>query len=169
MISYRRKHDGNSLKISGKVIKMMFALEASGGYVGWDLWQTIDEFKKLLKGFELKLTPVVGREMNDVERISIDSIEWLYASISTNVNAQSLLSGSSCGSSTSWQDMFGSELKDMVDFGKQNILQDILENKEETYSFDHEGKCVVCKVDPKKLGPCGICEQCDHKIRQQAG
>ncbi|MFH2019284.1 MAG: hypothetical protein ABII80_01590 [bacterium] len=39
---------------------------------------------------------------------------------------------------------------------------------EESYSFDHEGKCRVCKVDPKKLGPCNICRDCDHKIRQQA-
>jgi len=39
---------------------------------------------------------------------------------------------------------------------------------EESYSFDHEGKCVMCKVDPKKLGPCNICRDCDRKIRQQA-
>jgi len=53
-----------------------------------------------------------------------------------------------------------------------NVMSELLgvnEKSEETYSFDHEGQCVVCKVDPKKLGPCGICEQCDHKIRQQAG
>jgi hypothetical protein len=50
-----------------------------------------------------------------------------------------------------------------------NVMSDLMgiNEKDESYSFDHEGKCVVCKVDPKKLGPCQICEECDQKIRAQ--
>lgn len=50
-----------------------------------------------------------------------------------------------------------------------NVMSELMgiNEKDESYSFDHEGKCVVCKVDPKKLGPCQICEDCDHKIRAQ--
>lgn len=51
-----------------------------------------------------------------------------------------------------------------------NVLSELMgvSEKEESYSFDHEGQCVVCKKDPRMLGPCGICEECDHKIQSQA-
>lgn len=50
-----------------------------------------------------------------------------------------------------------------------NVMSDLVgvNEREDSYSFDHEGKCVVCKQDPRMLGPCGICEECDHKIRAQ--
>jgi len=55
------------------------------------------------------------------------------------------------------------------DWRNNNVMSDVVDFKEadETYSFDHDGKCVVCKLDPKKLGPCQICEECDQKIRAQ--
>ena len=60
---------------------------------------------------------------------------------------------------------------DMADLRNPSVMQDILgkseSSKEESYDFDHEGKCVVCKQDPRMLGPCGICKDCDHKIRSQ--
>lgn len=167
IVSYRDKKDEDGLRISGKVIKMMYALEASGEYVGWDLWKAIQEFKDLVKGFRVKErvgdTPVDS--IQDI--LSLRKLDELYGRILHNSNARLLLSASSCGSSGAWQDMFNNDWRDMNDFSKQNIIQDILESKEETYSFDHEGKCVVCKVDPKKLGPCQICEECDKKIRAQ--
>ncbi len=55
------------------------------------------------------------------------------------------------------------------DWRTNNVMSTLLgaEEKDESYSFDHEGQCVVCKKDPRMLGPCNICEQCDHKIRAQ--
>jgi len=166
LVSYRDKRDEDGLRISGKVIKMMYALEASGEFVGWDLWKTIQEFKDLVKGFRVK-ERVGDMPAKLAEVISLRKLEELYGRILQNSNARLLLSASSCGSSGDWQDMFNKDWRDMNDFSKQNIVQDILESKDETYSFDHEGKCVVCKVDPKKLGPCQICEDCDGKIRAQ--
>lgn len=167
IVSYRDKKDEDGLRISGKVIKMMYALEASGEYVGWDLWKTIQEFKDLVNGFRVKERVGTNSVRSREDTVSLRKLEELYGRILQNSNARLLLSASSCGSSGAWQDMFNNDWRDMNDFGKQNIVQDILESKDETYSFDHEGKCVVCKIDPKKLGPCQICEDCDHKIRAQ--
>lgn len=52
-----------------------------------------------------------------------------------------------------------------------NVMSELMgvDEREENYSFDHAGECIVCKKDPRLLGPCNICEECDHKIRQQAG
>lgn len=167
IVSYRDKKDEDGLRISGKVIKMMYALEASGEYVGWDLWKTIQEFKDLVYGFRVKERVGDNSVRSDRDAISLRKLDELYGRILQNSNARLLLSASSCGSSGAWQDMFNKDWKDMSDFSKQNIVQDILQSKDETYSFDHDGKCVVCKVDPKKLGPCQICEDCDRKIRAQ--
>lgn len=47
-------------------------------------------------------------------------------------------------------------------------------SKQESYSFDKRMYCVVCQAPPKKeetkkmCGPCGICKQCDTKIRTKA-
>lgn len=165
--AYRDAYDEDGLRISGKVIKMMFALEASGEYVGWDLWKTIQEFKELVSGFRVKERIGVNRAESDLDNLVLSKLDDLYIHIQNNDKAQSLLSGSSCGSSGGWQDMFNTDWRETADFGKQNIMQDILGGAEESYSFDHEGKCVVCKVDPKKLGPCEICEDCDLKLRAQ--
>lgn len=167
IVSYRDKLDEDGLRISGKVIKMMFALEASGEYFGWDLWKTIQEFKDLVKGFRVKERIDTKSAVLREDQILLEKLDVFYGQILNNENAQSLLSGSSCGSSGDWQDMFSNDWREVSDFGKQNIMQDMLGNNDENYSFDHEGKCVVCKVDPKKLGPCEICEDCDHKIRAQ--
>lgn len=167
IVSYRDKQDEDGLRISGKVIKMMYALEASGEYVGWDLWKTIQEFKDLVKGFRVKERVGDNRTDSPQDILSLRKLDELYGRILQNSNARILLSASSCGSTGDWQNMFNNDWRDMNDFSKQNIMQDILESKDESYSFDHDGKCVVCKVDPKKLGPCQICEECDTKIRAQ--
>jgi hypothetical protein len=39
-------------------------------------------------------------------------------------------------------------------------------NRDEEYSFDHEGKCVNCGRK-KMLGPCNICEECDKKLKDE--
>ena len=168
IVSYRDKQDKDGLRIAGKVVKMMFALEVSGEYVGWDLWKAISEFKKLVSGFRLKERIDVSQvELNNNERLWLISVDNLYQAINANQNAQNILSGSSCGSSGEWHDMFNNDWRNMDDFSKQNIMQDILESKDETYDYDHEGKCVVCHGDPRMLGPCGICKECDAKIRAQ--
>jgi len=167
IISYRNKQDEDGLRIVGKVTKMVFSLEASGEYRGWDLWKMIDEFKGVVKGFRLQEESIVQAQRKPSDQLSIDLVTALYTRMQSNRQAQTILSGSSCGSSGEWQDMFNKDWRNVTDFSKQNILQDVLGNEDETYSFDHDGKCVVCKLDPKKLGPCQICEECDQKIRAQ--
>lgn len=38
---------------------------------------------------------------------------------------------------------------------------------EENYDFDHEGICAICGQGPKPLGPCGICKECDEKLKKK--
>lgn len=169
IISYRNKQDEDGLRIVGKVTKMVFALEASGEYHSWDLWRMIDEFKGIVKGFRLQEQPKQEINWKEDDQMALNMVAALHERILNNKSAQTILSGSSCGSSGEWQDMFKNDWRDMNDFSKQNILGDILEKKnDESYSFDRTGKCVVCKTDPTQIGPCGICEECDRKIQAQA-
>jgi len=39
-------------------------------------------------------------------------------------------------------------------------------NRDQEYSFDHEGKCVNCGRK-KMLGPCNICEECDKELKNE--
>lgn len=63
------------------------------------------------------------------------------------------------------------------DLSTDNLLEESgMGNKTEadtTYDFDKEMHCVVCQAPPKKdeakkmCGPCGICRQCDKKLKSK--
>ena len=73
-----------------------------------------------------------------------------------------MATGGSCGATD-----VGLKLDNWRDNNVMSELLGVNEKNEETYNFDREGKCVVCKNDPRMLGPCGICKECDAKIRAQ--
>ena len=176
IVSFRDKQNRDGLIALGRTVRAVFALESAGEFDKNDEMEMIAEFKNYMHGFMRKQeldksfgeTRTMDTMSNDPQ---IGHLWRLHALIKNSPEARERLEASSCGGG-GFEDMFSSKYGgDFADLKNPSILQDILgqseNSKDESYSFDHDGQCVVCKVDPKKLGPCQICEDCDRKIRAQ--
>lgn len=161
--------------VTKKDILPDWVVEMSAGVV----WAMLDELnsgrigkvKEIFDAFQIAVKTRFERGKGRMEAVWIEPLQmvederlWIMAQRSfLEVGGRELMSAAgSCGiadvglKNDGWRD--------------NNILSSLMgidEKKEESYSFDHEGQCVVCKLDPKRLGPCQICEDCDHKIRSQ--
>lgn len=176
IVSFRNKRNRNGLLALGRTVRSVFALEAAGQFSKLDSMEMIAKFKGYMHGFmykqELDKSYPASMDMGIMaNEPRIRELWELHRLIEASPYAKEKLEGGSCGGG-GWEDMFNSKYGgDMTDLRNPSIMQDILgkseSSKEESYDFDHEGKCVVCKGDPKKLGPCQICEDCDRKIRAQ--
>lgn len=176
IVSFRNKQNRNGLIALGRTVRAVFALESVGKFDEKDDMEMIEEFKNYMHGFMRKQeldksfgsTRTMDTMSNDEQ---IKHIWRLQRLINSSPEARDKLEGSSCGGG-GYEDMFNSKYGgDLSSLKNPSIVQDILgqseSSKEEKYDFDHEGKCVVCNNDPRQLGPCGICEECDTKIRRQ--
>lgn len=164
-------NDANTLRSASDVFRNMAALLVGPG---------LDDVDDLYSYFDSNVRALA-------ESRKIDSLggttHWAYAGVNpyladlymrmlANPYAMDRVQGGSCPGDRG----LGFEVdflnRDNNMLVNNNVMMDVLggdmqRENEEHYSFDHEGKCVVCHVDPKMLGPCGICEDCDHKIRSQ--
>lgn len=164
------KKEGNNTKLEvlGDVFRGVVALLVSGGLVDVD---SVDDYfdKNVQAMFGAKELDIFGGSSHVLYLPYIEQMQEFYLRMQNNSKAMEIMQGGSCPGDRGLG--FGENLwdkpKDVA--VTNNVLMDVLGDKEEVYSFDHDGQCVICKVDPKKLGPCGICEDCDHKIRVQAG
>lgn len=176
IVSFRNKQNRNGLIALGRTVRAVFALESVGKFDEKDDMEMIAEFKNYMHGFMRKQeldksfgsTRTMDTMSNDHQ---IQHLWRLQRLINSSPEARDRLEGSSCGGG-GYEDMFNSKYgSDLLNLKNPSIVQDILgqseSSKEEKYDFDHEGQCVVCKNDPRQLGPCGICEECDTKIRRQ--
>lgn len=141
----------------------------------------LDDVDNVVDYFDTKVDSILSAR--EIDRLGgatytlyapyLSQINEFQMRINNNPYAKDVTNGGSCptGDKGLGLDIFGSRLNDQT---SNHIMMDILGNnpleatsQDESYSFDHEGECVVCKKDPRMLGPCNICEQCDHKIRSQ--
>ena len=175
IISFKGKRNRDGLIALGRTVRAVFALEAAGDFSKVEMMEMIGKFKEYMHGFMYKqqLDTVSDSRLNMATYSDDPKLAQLWElqrRIQMNDKARGTLEASMCGGG-GWHDIFNSKFGgEMNTFKNPSVLQNVLnksESSEETYSFDHEGKCVVCKVDPKKLGPCKICEDCDRKIRAQ--
>ena len=176
IVSFRDKQNREGLIALGRTVRAVFALESAGKFEKLDEMEMIAEFKNYMHGFMRKqaLDKSFGstRTMDTMKNDPQIAHLWrLHTLINSSPEARELLEASSCGGG-GFEDMFNSQYGgDSANLKNPSILQNILgkseTSKEEQYDFDHEGKCVVCKNDPRMLGPCGICKECDQKIRAQ--
>jgi len=176
IVSFRNKQNREGLIGLGRTVRAVFALESANKFENLDEMEMIAEFKNYMHGFMHKqaLDKSFGstRTMDTMRNNPQIAHLWrLQALINSSPEARERLEASSCGGG-GFEDMFNSKYGgDLTNLKNPSILQDILgkseNSKDEKYDFDHEGKCVVCKNDPRMLGPCGICKECDAKIRAQ--
>jgi hypothetical protein len=175
IVSFRAKKDQDGLVALGRTVRAVFALEAAGDFFEVKPLQMIDQFKSYMHGFMYKqrLDSISDPKLNMATYSNDPNLAQLWElqrRIQMNDKAKATLTASMCGGG-GWQDLFTSRFgENMKNFTRSSVLQEILnksESSEEHYSFDHDGQCVVCKMDPKKLGPCEICEDCDRHIRAQ--
>lgn len=181
IVSFRNKQNREGLIALGRTVRAVFALESAGKFdeandgEGLDDMEMITEFKNYMHGFmqKQKLDKSFGSTMTmDIMRNDpqIAHLWRLQALINSSSEARERLEASSCGGG-GFEDMFNTKYGgDLANLKNPSIMQEILgksEKSKEEYEFDHEGKCVVCKNDPRSLGPCGICKECDAKIRAQ--
>lgn len=176
IVSFRNKRDRNGLVALGRTVRAVFALESAGKFSEKDDMQMISEFKNYMHGFMHKqnLDRSFGssRTMDTFRNDPRIRHLWeLQNLINSSPEAREKLEYSSCGGG-GWQDMFSAKLGgDLANLNNPSLLQGLMSSSEgsseEKYDFDHAGKCVVCSGDPRMLGPCGICEECDKKIRAQ--
>ena len=152
--------DQDELGAMGDVFRGMVALLTGPG---------LDDVKDLTGYFDNKIQALIASRKIDrlggvtyegYTRLAFELSEF-YWRMETNPYALDKVQGGSCPGDRG----LGFEVNNhvMIDV----LSGDIQEKSEETYSFDHEGQCVVCKQDPRMLGPCNICEECDHKMRSQ--
>ncbi|MBP9670355.1 RING-HC finger protein [Candidatus Woesebacteria bacterium] len=176
IVSFRNKQNREGLIALGRTVRAVFALESVGKFEEKDDMEMIAEFKNYMHGFmrkqELDKSFGSTRTMDTMSNDQQIKHLWrLQNLINSSPEARDRLEGSSCGGG-GFEDMFNTKYGgDLFNLKSPSIMQDILgqseNSKEEEYDFDHEGKCVVCNNDPRQLGPCGICEECDTKIRAQ--
>lgn len=176
IVSFRNKRDRNGLVALGRTVRAVFALESAGKFSEKDDMQMISEFKNYMHGFMYKqnLDRSFGssRTMDTFRNDPRIRHLWeLQNLINSSPEAREKLESSSCGGG-GWQDMFSAKLGgDLANLNNPSLIQGLMSSSEgsseEKYDFDHAGKCVVCSGDPRMLGPCGICEECDKKIRAQ--
>lgn len=176
IMDVRRAGDRQRLKLLGDVIRSVLALESGGNYLGVKPMEMVDRFVEIVQGYVREyyskrkdyFKPDV---LYDPE---FEPLRMLQVQLLASEHAQMVLGGSSCGGG-------GLGLLDSkFGVGRENFLRnqsnimlsfmdqdgDVSSNKED-YSFDKKGKCVVCDEN-KMVGPCGICEKCDHAIRAKA-
>lgn len=147
----------------------------SGGIISAMLYElnvgNIENVKQIFDAFQMSVKTRYEEEKKGKREVGwIEPIQMFRdENVWMSVQKQFLLSGGremmEAGGSCGMADV-GLKQDGLRD---NNVMSELLgiSEKEESYSFDHEGQCVVCKVDPKKLGPCQICEDCDRKIRAQ--
>lgn len=139
-------------KMSSRIVSaMLYELNAG----------KIENVKQIFDAFQMAVkTRHEKRVWIEPMRMVMDDELWLRAQkVFLEVGGMEMIrAGGSCG-------------RGDIGLRDNNVMSELLgvDEREENYSFDHEGECIVCKKDPRLLGPCNICEECDHKIRQQAG
>lgn len=164
---WKAKHKKNTskLEIMGDVFRGMIALLVSDGLA--DVQQLGEYFNEKIEAiWETKQIDLAGGSSYLRYEPHMMQVQEFYLRMMGNERAMDIVKGGGCPGDRSLgfgQDLFNGRETIL----SNHVLMDVVSEKEESYSFDRTGKCVVCKGDPRMLGPCGICEECDHKIRSQ--
>ena len=162
----------DKLASMGDVFRGMVALLTGPGLD--DVDDLKDYFNKTVDSLvRSRRSDMVGGATYAIYADSMPILHDFYWRMQANPYAMDKVQGGSCPGDRGLGFEMGLFDKNDIVLTSNHVMMDVLggdvrESGEESYSFDHEGKCVVCKVDPKMLGPCGICKDCDGKLRQQA-
>jgi len=150
--------------MSGEVARAMLS-ELSGGRME-NVKEIFDAYQMVVKT-RYELEKGGRKEFGGIDPVAIarDRELWMLAQrkFLELGGMEMIQAGGSCGRGD-----IGLKQEEWRDNNVMSSLMGVEERREEeNYSFDHEGQCVVCKQDPRMLGPCNICEECDHKMRSQ--
>lgn len=166
--------DNERLEVLGDVFRGVVALLVAEDLKDID---NVNEYfdSKVHAIVESKKIDRLGGAAQAAYAIHAPEINEFIVRVRQNRLATDIVQGGSCPGKKGLglgDDLFGLRFDS---FTSNHVMMDVLSedpfeamSQDESYSFDRVGKCVVCKVDPTEIGPCGICRGCDAKIRSQA-